>query len=71
MKCEYCENKEVKNVLFKTKSNNEGFANVLIEEGKLKIKSGLLKTYFPSLSNYDTNIEVEINYCPECGRKLK
>jgi hypothetical protein len=58
--CEYCEKEKIerynKDIL--NKDFKQNYILALIEKGKLYIED-----------NYD-NVNVRINYCPICGKKL-
>lgn len=67
MKCEYCEGNKFIYDSMKLGTKNDSYCgiDVYINNNKLNIDAST-DTYEP---NY-IEVEVEINYCPMCGRKL-
>ena len=49
-----------------------GDREILEEDRDLELKIGRVnKDFYLEADTIENNVEVEINYCPECGRKLK
>lgn len=49
-----------------------GDRKILEEDGRTEVAIGRVnKDYFISAENDDDYIDIDINYCPFCGRKLK
>lgn len=67
-KCEYCnDNKLIYDGMVFSRKSEDGYSgiDILVEDNKLCVTASA-DTYEP---NY-LEAEVEINYCPMCGKKL-
>lgn len=48
-----------------------GYREILEEDRDLELKIGRVnKDFYLEADTIENNVEVEINYCPFCGRKL-
>lgn len=63
MKCKYCSAKYLNNSIYEDNNYHDEWSDVYIMDGKLVIKVRMIHEY--------KEIEVNMNYCLMCGRKIE